>query len=37
MQEENEVDAITGLRQKTNYGRPKWDSHFSQIAEDNKG
>ncbi|XP_033635481.1 cytochrome b-245 heavy chain-like [Asterias rubens] len=37
LQEEQEVDAITGLRQKTNYGRPKWDDTFKQIAQDNPG
>ena len=37
LQEEEEVDAITGLRQKTNYGRPKWDDIFNLIAEDNPG
>ncbi|XP_071955095.1 NADPH oxidase 2-like [Antedon mediterranea] len=35
-EEENE-DAITGLRQKTHYGRPKWDDIFKQIASDNPG
>ncbi|XP_022081729.1 NADPH oxidase 1-like [Acanthaster planci] len=37
LQEEQEVDAITGLRQKTNYGRPKWDDTFKMIAENNSG
>ena len=37
MKEEEEIDAVTGLRQKTNYGRPKWDSNFKQIAQDNQG
>ncbi|XP_072046498.1 NADPH oxidase 3-like [Amphiura filiformis] len=35
--EEQEIDAVTGLRQKTNYGRPIWHSNFKQIADDNKG
>ena len=35
LQEEQEIDAITGLRQKTHYGRPKWDSNFKMIAEEN--
>ncbi|XP_038076920.1 NADPH oxidase 1-like [Patiria miniata] len=33
LQEEQAVDAITGLRQKTNYGRPKWDETFKMLAE----
>ncbi|XP_054753137.2 cytochrome b-245 heavy chain-like [Lytechinus pictus] len=37
MQEDREIDAVTGLRQKTHYGRPKWDSNFSYIAEQNQG
>nr|NP_001073020.1 NADPH oxidase [Strongylocentrotus purpuratus]AAW22991.1 NADPH oxidase [Strongylocentrotus purpuratus] len=37
LQEEQEIDAITGLRQKTHYGRPKWDSNFKMIAEENPG
>ncbi len=37
LQEEEEVDAITGLKQKTNYGRPKWDDIFKVIAEENPG
>ncbi|XP_071820031.1 NADPH oxidase 2-like isoform X2 [Apostichopus japonicus] len=37
LQEEQEIDAITGLRQKTNYGKPMWDSIFKHIAEENKG
>ncbi|XP_033102237.1 cytochrome b-245 heavy chain-like isoform X2 [Anneissia japonica] len=35
--EEDNKDAITGLRQKTHYGRPVWDSIFKQIASDNPG
>uniref|UniRef100_A0A8C0IPX9 NADPH oxidase 3 n=1 Tax=Chelonoidis abingdonii TaxID=106734 RepID=A0A8C0IPX9_CHEAB len=27
------MDVITGLRQKTFYGRPNWDTEFRQIAE----
>lgn len=37
LQEEQEIDAITGLRQKTNYGKPMWDQIFKHIAEENKG
>ncbi|XP_071506880.1 NADPH oxidase 2-like [Diadema antillarum] len=37
LQEEQEIDAITGLRQKTHYGRPKWDSNFKMVAAENPG
>lgn len=37
LQEEQELDAITGLMQKTHYGRPRWPSNFAKIAEDNPG
>lgn len=37
MQEDREIDAVTGLRQKTHYGRPMWDSNFTYIAEQNQG
>ncbi|XP_033102210.1 cytochrome b-245 heavy chain-like [Anneissia japonica] len=37
LQEEENTDAITGLRQKTHYGRPVWDNIFKQIASDNPG
>ncbi|XP_048363412.1 NADPH oxidase 3 [Sphaerodactylus townsendi] len=30
---DKKVDVITGLRQKTFYGRPNWDTEFKQIAE----
>ncbi|KAJ6644700.1 hypothetical protein lerEdw1_013639, partial [Lerista edwardsae] len=30
---DEKVDVITGLRQKTFYGRPNWDTEFRQIAE----
>uniref|UniRef100_A0A8D2LU67 NADPH oxidase 3 n=1 Tax=Varanus komodoensis TaxID=61221 RepID=A0A8D2LU67_VARKO len=30
---DEKVDVITGLRQKTFYGRPNWDTEFKQIAE----
>ncbi|XP_003215824.1 NADPH oxidase 3 [Anolis carolinensis] len=30
---DEKVDVITGLRQKTYYGRPNWDKEFKQIAE----
>ena len=37
MQEEEETDAITGLQQKTHYGRPQWDTIFQTIGQDNPG
>ncbi|NXO04314.1 NOX3 oxidase, partial [Rhinopomastus cyanomelas] len=30
---DDETDAITGLREKTCYGRPNWDNEFKQLAE----
>uniref|UniRef100_A0A8D0GXA6 NADPH oxidase 3 n=1 Tax=Sphenodon punctatus TaxID=8508 RepID=A0A8D0GXA6_SPHPU len=30
---DKKVDVITGLRQKTSYGRPNWDIEFRKIAE----
>uniref|UniRef100_A0A669P5R6 NADPH oxidase 3 n=1 Tax=Phasianus colchicus TaxID=9054 RepID=A0A669P5R6_PHACC len=30
---DEKVDVITGLRQKTFYGRPNWDNEFKQLAE----
>ncbi|NXT61997.1 NOX3 oxidase, partial [Chaetops frenatus] len=30
---DDKMDAITGLRQKTCYGRPNWDNEFKQLAE----
>ncbi|XP_062511331.1 uncharacterized protein LOC134187231 [Corticium candelabrum] len=32
MQEENESDVLTGLQQKTIYGRPNWDEIFPELA-----
>lgn len=37
LNEEEETDAITGLQQKTHYGRPQWDSIFKDIAQKNPG
>ena len=31
--EEDERDVITGLEQKTNYGRPNWDDIFMKVAQ----
>ncbi|XP_059143480.1 NADPH oxidase 3-like [Physella acuta] len=30
-------DALTGLKQKTNYGRPQWEVVFKDLAESHKG
>ncbi|NXE88338.1 NOX3 oxidase, partial [Menura novaehollandiae] len=30
---DDKMDVITGLRQKTCYGRPNWDNEFKQLAE----
>uniref|UniRef100_A0A8B9SFU4 NADPH oxidase 3 n=1 Tax=Apteryx owenii TaxID=8824 RepID=A0A8B9SFU4_APTOW len=30
---DDKMDVITGLRQKTFYGRPNWDTEFKQLAE----
>uniref|UniRef100_A0A8B9GRU4 NADPH oxidase 3 n=1 Tax=Amazona collaria TaxID=241587 RepID=A0A8B9GRU4_9PSIT len=30
---DDKMDVITGLRQKTYYGRPNWDNEFKQLAE----
>ncbi|KGL95406.1 NADPH oxidase 3 [Charadrius vociferus] len=30
---DDKTDVITGLRQKTCYGRPNWDNEFKQLAE----
>ncbi|KAK4824241.1 hypothetical protein QYF61_012507 [Mycteria americana] len=30
---DEKMDVITGLRQKTCYGRPNWDNEFKQLAE----
>ncbi|CAH1800225.1 unnamed protein product [Owenia fusiformis] len=35
LQEEDVYDAVTGLHQKTNYGRPNWDAIFKGIADAN--
>ncbi|XP_072018811.1 NADPH oxidase 2-like isoform X2 [Amphiura filiformis] len=37
LQEEEETDAITGLQQKTHYGRPQWDTIFQTIGQENPG
>uniref|UniRef100_A0A8C3S4S9 NADPH oxidase 3 n=1 Tax=Chelydra serpentina TaxID=8475 RepID=A0A8C3S4S9_CHESE len=33
LHDDEKMDVITGLRQKTFYGRPNWDTEFRQIAE----
>ena len=37
MKEEEHGDAITGLQQKTKFGRPNWDEVFSEIARQQHG
>ncbi|KAL0974117.1 hypothetical protein UPYG_G00215870 [Umbra pygmaea] len=32
---DQETDVITGLKQKTNYGRPNWDKEFEQVRSEN--
>lgn len=34
MHQEDERDAISGLRAKTNYGRPRWDVEFQRIKDE---
>ena len=35
--EEDVYDVITGLKQKTYYGRPNWDQEFSAMAQAHEG
>ncbi|XP_078544539.1 NADPH oxidase 1 [Lissotriton helveticus] len=30
---DNATDAVTGLKQKTSYGRPEWNKEFAEVAE----
>ncbi|XDV37399.1 hypothetical protein PO909_007005, partial [Leuciscus waleckii] len=32
---DKDTDIITGLKQKTHYGRPNWDREFEQVRQDN--
>ncbi|TRY56898.1 hypothetical protein DNTS_031024 [Danionella cerebrum] len=32
---DKDTDIITGLRQKTQYGRPNWDREFDQVRQEN--
>ncbi|KAG5851845.1 NADPH oxidase 1 [Anguilla anguilla] len=32
---DEDKDVVTGLKQKTHYGRPNWDREFEQIAKEN--
>ncbi|KAM3930885.1 NADPH oxidase 3 [Leptodactylus fuscus] len=34
---DNDLDVITGLRQKTNFGRPNWNKEFRYIADRHSG
>lgn len=32
---DEDMDVVTGLRQKTYYGRPAWDKEFEQVRKEN--
>ncbi|XP_029020568.1 NADPH oxidase 1 [Betta splendens] len=32
---DKETDVVTGLKQKTHYGRPVWDKEFEQVRQEN--
>ncbi|XP_063046325.1 NADPH oxidase 1 [Engraulis encrasicolus] len=32
---DNDKDIVTGLKQKTHYGRPNWDKEFEQVRKEN--
>lgn len=32
---DKETDVVTGLKQKTHYGRPNWDKEFEQVRKEN--
>ncbi|XP_037316496.2 NADPH oxidase 1 [Pungitius pungitius] len=32
---DEDTDVVTGLKQKTNYGRPAWDKEFEQVRKEN--
>ncbi|XP_074505534.1 NADPH oxidase 1 [Sebastes fasciatus] len=32
---DKDTDVVTGLKQKTNYGRPAWDKEFEQVRKEN--
>jgi len=36
-EDESELDPVTGLRQKTNYGRPDWSKLFSEFSKTHNG
>lgn len=33
--DEEEADVVTGLKQKTHFGRPVWDKEFEQVRKEN--
>lgn len=37
LHDEDTYDAVTGLHQKTHYGRPNWDQIMPNIAKDHTG
>ncbi|XP_070769013.1 NADPH oxidase 1 isoform X3 [Enoplosus armatus] len=32
---DEDIDVVTGLKQKTHYGRPAWDKEFEQVRKEN--
>ena len=32
---DEDTDVVTGLKQKTNYGRPNWEKEFEQVRKEN--
>lgn len=32
---DKDTDVVTGLKQKTHYGRPIWDKEFEQVRKEN--
>ena len=32
---DKDTDVVTGLKQKTHYGRPNWDKEFEQVRKEN--
>lgn len=32
---DKDTDVVTGLKQKTHYGRPSWDKEFEQVRQEN--
>lgn len=32
---DQDTDVVTGLKQKTHYGRPNWEKEFEQVRNEN--